>query len=1111
VIASELFRAIDRLSYPQRQRTLAAYARQVAGRPEFGTLLAELRQGDSFAREMALFLAIVARDAAALQPFLADPDHLIRARAIKAWLTFGQPTPAALAELLSDAPAQTRVMIFRQLRVRRATELADAIIDGVADRFGAVEAGRVLAACGSETVARYLPMFSTSVNWKRLAVSHPDAVLAEADRQLRMLPESTRTPWWRRFGDGVFAAVPTRPGEVIDLMERYSPATTLPYDPAVYVRLGSAYPDRIVDLLTAPRRAAALSRMRLSRGLARVLTTVDSDRIVVLARRLRDQNEEEKIGALLAAMAPSRREAIYDAIYADADRSRAILPDQILDALPHQRRAAEARRMLTVDEIRDRAAYVIHYQGFLPWAEVRDRLVSPLRLPLADERSGAYVALVQCARRSADPAVVTEAVSILTGLRNEQDPVRSRALAALAEVPGRLFSAAAADRLTTVVTDALAARDVSHMTRSAIQNLAVSVFQAQPTDPALAQWALRTLESAFGDDRMPALGRLDLRLRRGQEVRAFAAVRDWIEAGTQRGKYTLLFSFTRSLGRRAYALDALQDMLREAIRGGAPSTVVRQAIQLWLDDPATRAARVEEVLRRDTSTIALDPVWSIVDGQRTDLLDLVFGRKSPSGPFLAKGVRWVPGYSRHVRRWLPRQRTRYAELLETVAKDAGASVNNRVSAIRAAAEIPDGGFAAVARWVDSPNIALAEAALAALPRTDRPAEALPHLLGHTGDDRARVAVYAARRAARFLPPSHLGDVLTVQLAGSLKVTSRKELLRLAADFGVPQAGPLLLADWSRPDGHTDVRAAIVGTSRQHRELAAAWDILTEAATSGEYAVALTLLMADPLSLPEPDRIRYGTLVVATLGSADHQIADYAWSKAPAWVSWAPGMDEAVLTALTNIDGRTLWNRVADTLAAVVRAGSVSIVDRLLRALVALDEADRGDDPSQDRSALRRLISVSSRLADAVSSAGTLDRSALADAARYLAGYDPAAGQAPFLRLAAIPADASAPELAQAIDEVAGLLADRPVAAAQVALDLYRMAARNGWGAMEIAEIADVLLRRSDAAGGLLTLGLAEQGRDLGWPEPYRGLVLRLRQHPDADVRSKAYTTSLTSS
>jgi hypothetical protein len=65
------------------------------------------------------------------------------------------------------------------------------------------------------------------------------------------------------------------------------------------------------------------------------------------------------------------------------------------------------------------------------------------------------------------------------------------------------------------------------------------------------------------------------------------------------------------------------------------------------------------------------------------------------------------------------------------------------------AVIPELGFQIVCRYVDSADTVLAEAALGALAWTDHPSEALPLLLAHAADDRARVALHAATRVTAF--------------------------------------------------------------------------------------------------------------------------------------------------------------------------------------------------------------------------------------------------------------------------------------------------------------------------------------------------------------------------
>src|SRR5262249_61551185 len=115
---------------------------------------------------------------------------------------------------------------------------------------------------------------------------------------------------------------------------------------------------------------------------------------------------------------------------------------------------------------------------------------------------------------------------------------------------------------------------------------------------------------------------LDSGRRRGQETELYAAVRQWLLAGIDRREYEALFAVTKALGRRAWKLPDLQEMLAGAIDPGNVSPVVQRAINFWLDDPSTRSLRVAHVLRVDPSTLALPVVWNHVCSRRTDLLDV---------------------------------------------------------------------------------------------------------------------------------------------------------------------------------------------------------------------------------------------------------------------------------------------------------------------------------------------------------------------------------------------------------------------------------------------------------------------------------------------------------
>src|SRR5262249_27803336 len=244
------------------------------------------------------------------------------------------------------------------------------------------------------------------------------------------------------------------------------------------------------------------------------------------------------------------------------------------------------RRVLGLAEVRASESMAVHYSAFLPWDQARDGLVTATRRPTPEERAAAYEAMVACAYRSGEPGAVGEMVEYLTRLRNEQDPVRGRALAVLASTAAPLLRPDTVSALEAITTDALQARDTAAATRQSLSNLATAVLRQHFTQPRLVRWALETLRAMFGD-RVPALGRLDTRLRRGQETEVFAAVRQWLQDGIDRREYDALFAVTQALGRRAWKLPVLQEMLASAIDPGNVSPLVQRAINFWLADPST--------------------------------------------------------------------------------------------------------------------------------------------------------------------------------------------------------------------------------------------------------------------------------------------------------------------------------------------------------------------------------------------------------------------------------------------------------------------------------------------------------------------------------------------
>ncbi|MET7423108.1 hypothetical protein [Dactylosporangium sp. NPDC005555] len=1125
----------DHLPYPARRRMFAARAVAGAADGTLGATLTALRGGDRQARETALFMALVGRDRQGVLAALTDDDPRIRLGALLAWAGAAETPAEPVARLVADAPSDTRARLYRRIRVCRRTDLAEALIDPVRARFGDAEAAALLPACGEATVARLLPQLTHALG-DRAALTRrfPRNCLERAELELAELPAATRTAWWARHGTGVLAAAPALPHRVLDLLESYAPAGTLPGPLRAYGVLVVADPLRVLDLLTAPSRAAWLPGVTLPRAVLSRLSRLPVAGLAGLALRLRGNGPA--FARLLAAVAPGDRAELFTRAMSDVDRSRSLPVAAVHGLLPDALRVAEARRACALEAVRQSEPLTLAYTAHLPWAEAEAPLLAATRRARAEDRVAAWQLLIRCAARSNDPAAVLAATHHLLRLRNEQDPVRAGALSSLGEVRPALLRPELVEPLEQVVADVVHARDSSPMALHQLSQLAVTVLRERFDSPVLVRWALHTFQRVLGDDRVPHLGGLDRRLRRGQETQAFEAVRGWVQLGAERARFEPLFAVTRALGRRAWRLPELQSMLERATRRGNLADVTRTAVGLWLADPRHRADRVEAVLREDPSAIALPVVWRAVCARRDDLLGAALTGPPPTGRFVPTGVRWVPPRAVLPGRWLPRQQQMYAERQADVVRDPGATPQSRATALRDAAPIPVHGEALLLRWADAGDVPVAEAALAALAWTDRPAAALPVLLAHAGDDRARVTVAALGRAGRFAPPSALLAALGPLLDPARgKVTVRKEAVRLLAARSVPGAADVLWRLWQDPALHRDVRVAVVSAARQRAEDPGMWRILRAASAGGGRDDVMTLLAADLWLVPVGRRAEYATLVAAAGAAPDRAVAVRAWDVLPVWAPWLGDVTGAVVARLTDLDDRVVWPAVVRAVVGLVAAGlgeaplvaavhSLAAAEAATNVAAAAAETAAGAavagggvaggagiagvgaaDGGQDLAARRRVEALVRGVSgwSGRAAADAPGRRAVGAAGRALATVDGFVTAAAALLTEA--ADLADPA---GLDEVRDLVADRPVLAAELAGRIRQRLEQVVAEPETLRRTAAALAARGGLVEGLFALAYTGRGRSLGWPVPWRAVVGELRRHQVAEVRDAALAVSL---
>ena len=1091
---------------------------------------------------------------------LHDPDPSVRAEATRQAIRLGW---APAGELLADAPPVLRRLILRVLR-RRPLGSGDTVIDQVRERHGDREAALLLPACTPPVVARLLPGLAGSIiSWKALARRHSATIL---DWAAAMQP-----PDWTVLEAPLRECAHTQPARVLDLLERHTPDTLPQIDLAPLAAV-------------SPSRVAALVIGRVTHWKAYQYLTP------AVLRRLRDLDVPglvaiNEIATGFMEMLPPRRRAEVYAAMPHGD----IPNEHYVALLPEPERLREVRRVLALPQVAADEHRTRSWSEYLPAAEVLPMLDEAVRDPDPYTRSEVYRTLLRVAGR--EPAALPEVLRRLQRLRNERETVRRPVLEAMSPLVADL-DPAMAPALTAITDAAIEARDSSPRNQQVMVDLAYAALAARPHEDDLARWALGMIA------RLPIPIWVET-IRPGHEHLITAALHKRITADAGE-----LLDLVRLLENRARHVPEIQQLLRLAAAPGSPADIREEAARRWLDDPRTRSARAASLLREDPGAARLAPVWREIAGHSTDLLDTVLHLPTPApasaptpalaaprsqapasgaaraattpsaedpSPGPARGTAgsgalgpvsavqsaqsaWAvvsAGPPSHVRRWTPRQQHAYAHAASAVAADTGNDQAIRIKALRHLARVPVTGRELLGGFLDAPEIPVAEAAIGALPWTDRPGETLPVLLGYAGGDRARVALPATDRAARFVGASTLLALLRgVLLAPETGVTSRKAAIRLLARYGPPEHPNLLAEVWHAPGAHPDVRAVVLTALRKTTPLP--WDILTAAASSTRAAVIKALLAVTPDELPETDRPRFAALVVDVCRSPQLPIAREAFDRLAPWLRWAPGATGLVIDALTEADHgawrihsysaavRSLVEALLDNPEDPDRSALESLLDRL--AAQDRDDPRPGSaDYRSDRPARRRLARIAADAAHWARSHPAADVEPVRSAARRLAAHPTFLGEATELLTALAATDlirrtgpsasaepsalagpsasvepsasAGLPTSAGPLAEVADLVAARPALTVHLAAHLAERLAESSPKAEHVDDIVATgrrLADRTDLAGGLFALALVTTtGKAQRWPASCEETMHLLRHHPNPDVADAAYRHEMT--
>ena len=379
-----------------------------------------------------------------------------------------------------------------------------------------------------------------------------------------------------------------------------------------------------------------------------------------------------------------------------------------------------------------------------------------------------------------------------------------------------------------MVREALDAADLSPATAGAAERLVVALL---PFHPDWSAGWLATLVRGRGHINFYSLGdRLsDADVRR--IAPALLPVLGWWET---REREMQLVSAADSLGRRLRAFDGLVDLLERLLRHTRSPWTADWALRLLAQHRRERfTALVPALLREDKSWMTRPPVYAELHRRRQDLLTPFLGQRAYRGRFSTGRTRFVLPLRDGFVRWTPAQQQTFARTLTRVIDDSERDSPAVLGAVDQLAALPAVPPDRLIKLAGSGRAAVRDAALHALGRLDA-GQGVPALLKAMGDDRARVAIYALRRAVLDMPATRALPLL--RGVGLEKVTVAKEVVRLLGELRSDEAYGDLLALDGRAQ-HRDVRVALLRAMWEYPERPETWAILERAAASPDAALA----------------------------------------------------------------------------------------------------------------------------------------------------------------------------------------------------------------------------------------------------------------------------------
>jgi len=893
---------LEALTHAARQRRMVDVGRESLTDAAAKALVTELAASDdAYARTLAVASLYGSRDGDLALSFAADRSRLVRQRVARAIPIVCDDARAQLA-LERATSGKSRTQLARSLHNRRRFAPLDAFFESAAfgDDKSLLDAVPFASAAAVEKASLALETTGGPTAWSRLVKMHParfarwltEALGPEpgprltADPRLRWRINLVARLFAKRDPAGALTLLrslldgdedPNSPivRAMVPFALRKLPRETFDMMRARHERGGAVRPPGALGILRLDRVAHRLGKERLAYVVEHSWVTLsDGKRSKRWYLRL---GEEDRAAVLDAWLARGRgdwgafllrhvaadgpraaaREKAFERWSVAAQNNDGVIALSLLVWLPADLRHREARRHLGLLTLSTKADIRNSYAALLPFEESKKALESFLGHPEGEERAKADRALIGSVLH--EPESTTLALAFVRARKFEQDPVRFAMLDTLASLPVRRFRAEHLEDVGAIVTDALDAADCSLGTAAAAERLVVRLFRVDPIWGA--KW-LTTMLAKRGNLSAPAAGLVDA-LRPSDVDRLAPGLVELASAWATQERAGALLWLAGALGIRLARVPALLDALERVAREQPFVGVVTLSLALLRKHAPQRFAKlVPELLAKDASYVVIESIATFLSVQRQDLLAPFVSGEPMKGSFATGNTSWAIRFQRGHSRWTSKLHVLHAASWTALLRDEKRDLPTLIRAIGALAELAFAPREALFPFASDPRPPVRETAIRALPWLDE-AQGVPILIECLGDDRARWAIYALRKAFSEMKRDRVLEYL--RAAPTSKVTVAKEVVRLLGELGGRDSYDELLALDQRPDLHRDVRIALLRALWDHLERSETWPVFERAVAHPDWVVASKLADIPLGSVSATAQDRVVELLVRILG------------------------------------------------------------------------------------------------------------------------------------------------------------------------------------------------------------------------------------------------------